>query len=87
MKVPLPEGYPFGYRMLDIGCDEHRRALGYLFGYPKCCVEEFVSDVREGLMPGLIRGVTKAGYVPCSRCYWERSGPRSLEQARREDVG
>lgn len=51
----------------------HALLDGVRFGYPLCCVEEFVSDILEGRHPSVRRGSVPLGerdavYVPCSRC-------------------
>ena len=42
---------------------------GLRFGYPLCCIHEFVEDCARGELPALKRGCdSRIGYVPCSRC-------------------
>lgn len=43
------------------------REMGLYFGYPRCCVEEFVTKVEEGLLPG--SGASyPGGFIPCAKC-------------------
>lgn len=41
------------------------RAFGKEFGYPSCCIDEFVEDMRNGVSPAMTRGVYYMGFVPC----------------------
>ena len=42
--------------------------MGMSFGYPQCCVFEFVDDCNNGMAPAASRGLTgnQSGFVPCA---------------------
>lgn len=45
------------------------RAFGESFGYPECCIEDFLYDVALHRYPGMLRGSDPTGrYVPCRIC-------------------
>lgn len=45
------------------------RRLGREFGYPECCIAEFVADAENDRNAGELRGLDPTGrYVPCSAC-------------------
>lgn len=49
--------------------DDYFRAVGKHFGFPDCCVEEFIRDV--GTNAGLTKRHRKlygTGYIPCKKC-------------------
>lgn len=52
--------------------DQYFRDMGAYFGYPSCCVQEFVDFVKhldsgKHIDRGL-RKLTGTGYVPCVKC-------------------
>jgi hypothetical protein len=53
--------------------DDMMRDTGIYYGYPKCCIKEFLSDVTIGIMFVNKRNrrkrtkVAKNGFVPCKK--------------------
>ena len=42
---------------------------GYVFGYPLCCIEEFIDHVKNNsYMSRPLRKLNGTGYIPCSSC-------------------
>lgn len=41
---------------------------GKYYNYPKCCIRQFIKDIKEGKSPARLRCGTKAGYIPCYDC-------------------
>lgn len=48
------------------------RSYGNYFGYPKCCINDFVKMVIEDKTPGRIQEKVGeyTGFIPCSYCSW-----------------
>jgi hypothetical protein len=54
---------------------DHFRKMGRKFGYPECCIDNFINLIEEGKSPywymrwkyGKDR-FAKTGYVRCSKC-------------------
>lgn len=44
------------------------RHAGRYYGYPECCIEQFVSDMREGHSPGQLREQGADGRIMCDVC-------------------
>lgn len=44
------------------------RKRGRRYGYPSCCIEEFVANCGDGRYPAIERPVPPLDYVPCSEC-------------------
>jgi len=52
--------------------EEHYRFMGEAYGYPKCCVDLFVNNVKpwwyEDLPWFSTRTLEINGYIPCEKC-------------------
>lgn len=64
--------------MMDRKSKNQYRTFGKLFGYPDCCIEEFISCVADKNKDPFLR--TKriprrmsnhTGFIPCSYCAWK----------------
>lgn len=50
------------------------RELGRFFGYPKCCIEQFVRETLMGISSAVYREavhgkpIVGVEYVPCDKC-------------------
>lgn len=65
----------------DLHGEVRYRVMGRLFGYPECCIDQFVSDFTAGILPGAERGSTAGGWVPCARCWSPQINPSSLDKS------
>ena len=56
--------------------DRMHRELGEFYGYPKCCVEQFVEENNKGILSAMYRSASfrfslewlQLNYVPCDKC-------------------
>lgn len=44
------------------------RVMGEAFGYPKCCIDEFIGFVEGKNKRESVRKLWGTGYVPCVEC-------------------
>lgn len=48
--------------------------LGKLYGYPECCIKQFIEEITTTIQPAIYRQakhkriLPAVGYVPCDNC-------------------
>lgn len=71
-----PDHY-FLVRLVKYGkitSEDYHRQEGYDYGYRKCCVENFISLLKDGVLPGSYMNekygpdIVGVGYVRCQKC-------------------
>ena len=46
---------------------DSQKKLGKYYGYPQCCIDQFVKETEKGIMSGKLRNIPSnyTGFIPC----------------------
>jgi len=64
--------------IMDKHLSQMHQELGEFYGYPKCCINQFIKESKLEIQPAIYRYATHGipfndpefsiGYVPCDKC-------------------